>query len=122
VRIERSAFPESSSAHGLLEIEKVFSLHLGIRSAALWFAVVLIGLIERYFLLPFDLAAFVDAIFLPRSCFGCCAEVVTIIDRADYRLRTTRRVIPLPLRSFSPPRRAGPGSHSEASREHDGEL
>jgi len=105
---------------GLSEIEKVLSLHLWIRFAALWFAVVLIGFIEGYILLPFGLAAFVGAVFLPRSWFGCCAEVVTVIDRADYRLRTIRRVIPLsPLdRSL----RQGPRSHSEASREHDGEL
>ena len=44
--------------------EKVFSLHLWLRFAVLWVAVVLIGLVEGYVLLPFGLAAFFGAIFL----------------------------------------------------------
>jgi hypothetical protein len=44
--------------------EKVFSLHLWLRFAALWVAVVVIGFVEGYVLLPFGLAAFLGAIFL----------------------------------------------------------
>jgi hypothetical protein len=44
--------------------EKVLSLHLWLRFAMLWFAVVLIGFIEGYVLLPFGLAAFFGAILL----------------------------------------------------------
>ena len=44
--------------------EKVLSLHLWLRFAALWFAVVLIGFVEGYVLLPFGLAAFLGAVFL----------------------------------------------------------
>lgn len=44
--------------------EKVFSLHLWLRFVALWFAVVLIGFVEGYVLLPFGLAAFLGAVFL----------------------------------------------------------
>jgi hypothetical protein len=43
---------------------KVLSLHLWLRFAALWFTVVLIGFIEGYVLLPFGVAAFVGAVFL----------------------------------------------------------
>src|SRR5262245_51483093 len=43
---------------------KVLSLHLWLRLAALWFAVVLIGFIEGYVLLPFGLAAFLRGVFL----------------------------------------------------------
>jgi hypothetical protein len=44
--------------------EKVLSFHLWLRFAALWFAVVLIGFVEGYVLLPFGLAAFLGAVFL----------------------------------------------------------
>ena len=44
--------------------EKVLSLHLWLRFAVLWVAVVLIGFVEGFVLLPFGLAAFVSAIFL----------------------------------------------------------
>jgi hypothetical protein len=44
--------------------EKVFSLHLWLRFAALWVAVVLIGFVEGYVLLPFGLASFVGGVFL----------------------------------------------------------
>ncbi len=44
--------------------EKVLSLHLWLRFAVLWLAVVLIGFAEGYVLLPFGLAAFLGAIFL----------------------------------------------------------
>jgi hypothetical protein len=44
--------------------EKVLSLHLWLRFAMLWFAVVLIGFIEGYVFLPFGLAAFFGAILL----------------------------------------------------------
>ena len=49
--------------------EKVFSLHLWLRFAALWFAVVLIGFVEGYVLLPFGLAFFVGAVFLAALVF-----------------------------------------------------
>jgi hypothetical protein len=44
--------------------EKVFSLHLWLRFAVLWFVVGLIGFVEGYVLLPFGLAAFLGAVFL----------------------------------------------------------
>jgi hypothetical protein len=44
--------------------EKVLSLHLWLRVALLWVAVVLIGFVEGYVLLPFGLAAFLGAVFL----------------------------------------------------------
>jgi hypothetical protein len=44
--------------------EKVFSLHLWLRFAALWVAVVLIGFVEGYVLLPFGLASFLGGVFL----------------------------------------------------------
>jgi hypothetical protein len=44
--------------------EKVLSLHMWLRFAVLWLAVVLIGFVEGYVLLPFGLAAFLGAIFL----------------------------------------------------------
>jgi hypothetical protein len=44
--------------------EKSSSLHLWRRFAALWFAVVVIGFIEGYVLLPVGLASFLGAFFL----------------------------------------------------------
>jgi hypothetical protein len=44
--------------------EKVFSLHLWLRFAVLWFTVVFIGFVEGYILLPFGLAAFLGSLFL----------------------------------------------------------
>jgi hypothetical protein len=44
--------------------EKVLSLHLWLRFAMLWLAVVLIGFTEGYVLLPFGLAAFLGAVVL----------------------------------------------------------
>ena len=44
--------------------EKVLSVHLWLRFAALWSAVVLIGFVEGYVLLPFGLASFLGAVFL----------------------------------------------------------
>jgi hypothetical protein len=44
--------------------EKVLSLHLWLRFAALWVAVVLIGFVEGYVLLPFGLASFLGAVVL----------------------------------------------------------
>jgi hypothetical protein len=44
--------------------EKLLSLHLWLRFAALWVAVVLIGFVEGYVLLPFGLIAFLGAVFL----------------------------------------------------------
>jgi hypothetical protein len=44
--------------------EKVFSLHLWLRFAALWLTVVVIGFVEGYVLLPFGVAAFLGAVFL----------------------------------------------------------
>ena len=44
--------------------EKVLWLHLWLRFATLWFAVVVIGFVEGCVLLPFGLAAFLGAVFL----------------------------------------------------------
>ena len=44
--------------------EKVLSLHLWLRFAMLWVAVVLIGFVEGYVLLPFGLAAFLGSLLL----------------------------------------------------------
>lgn len=44
--------------------EIVLSLHLWLRFAALWFAVVILGFVEGYVLLPFGLASFLGAVFL----------------------------------------------------------
>ena len=44
--------------------EKVLSLHLWLRFAALWVAVVFIGFFEGYVLLPFGLASFLGGVFL----------------------------------------------------------
>jgi hypothetical protein len=44
--------------------EKILSLHLWLRFAALWVAVVLIGFVEGYVLLPFGLASFLGGVFL----------------------------------------------------------
>jgi hypothetical protein len=44
--------------------EKVLSLHLWLRFAMLWLAVVLVAFVEGYVLLPFGLAAFLGAILL----------------------------------------------------------
>jgi hypothetical protein len=44
--------------------EKVLSLHLWLRFAVLWVAVVLIGFVEGYVLLPLGLAAFLGSAFL----------------------------------------------------------
>jgi hypothetical protein len=44
--------------------EKVLSLHLWLRFAALWFIVVLIGFVEGYVLLPLGLASFLGTVFL----------------------------------------------------------
>ena len=44
--------------------EKVLSLHLWLRFAVLWVAVVFIGFVEGYVLLPFGLASFLGGVFL----------------------------------------------------------
>ena len=44
--------------------EKVLSLHLWLRFAVLWVAVVLIGFVEGYVLIPLGLAAFLGSVFL----------------------------------------------------------
>jgi hypothetical protein len=44
--------------------EKALSLHLWLRFAALWLAVVLIGFVEDYVLFPFGLAAFIGGVLL----------------------------------------------------------
>src|SRR5262247_1748830 len=44
--------------------EKILSLHLWLRFAVLWVAVVLIGFVEGYVLVPFGLAAFLGSVFL----------------------------------------------------------
>src|SRR5262245_10145987 len=44
--------------------EKVLSLHLWLRFAVLWLAVVFIGFVEGYVLLPFGLAAFLGSVVL----------------------------------------------------------
>ena len=41
--------------------EKVLTVHLWLRFATLWFAVVLVGFAEGYVLWPFGLASFVGA-------------------------------------------------------------
>jgi hypothetical protein len=46
--------------------EKVLSVHLWLRFAVLWFAVMLIGFVEGYVLLPFRLPSFLGAMFSPR--------------------------------------------------------
>jgi hypothetical protein len=49
--------------------EKVISLHLWLRFGVLWVAVVLIGFVEGYVLLPFGLASFLGAVFLTALVF-----------------------------------------------------
>src|SRR5215813_9443811 len=44
--------------------EKVLSLHLWLRFAVLWVAVVLIGFVEGYVLIPFGLIAFLGVVFI----------------------------------------------------------
>jgi len=44
--------------------ERILSLHLWLRFAALWVAVVFIGFVEGYVLLPFGLLAFLGGILL----------------------------------------------------------
>jgi hypothetical protein len=44
--------------------EKVLSLHLWLRFAMLWVAVMVIGFVEGYVLLPFGIAAFLGSVFL----------------------------------------------------------
>ena len=44
--------------------EKILSVHLWLRFVTLWFAVVLIGFVEGYVLLPFGLASFLGGVFL----------------------------------------------------------
>src|SRR5262245_64992138 len=44
--------------------EKVLSLHLWLRFAVLWVAVVLVAFVEGYVLIPFGLAAFLGSLFL----------------------------------------------------------
>ena len=44
--------------------EKVFSIHLWLRFATLWFVVVLVGFVEGYVLLPFGIASFLGSVFL----------------------------------------------------------
>src|SRR5215510_9923214 len=44
--------------------EKVLSLHIWLRFAVLWVAVVLIGSVEGYVLIPLGLAAFLGSVFL----------------------------------------------------------
>jgi hypothetical protein len=44
--------------------EKVLSVHVWLRFAVLWVAVILVGFIEGYVHLPFGLAAFLGAILL----------------------------------------------------------
>jgi hypothetical protein len=44
--------------------EKTLSLHLWLRSAVLWVAVVLVAFVEGYVLVPFGLVAFLGSIFI----------------------------------------------------------
>src|SRR5215813_4857511 len=44
--------------------EKFFSLHLWLRFAVLWVAVVLVAFVECYVLIPFGIAAFLGSLFL----------------------------------------------------------
>src|SRR5262249_816901 len=43
---------------------KVLSVHVWLRFAVLWVAVVLVAFVEGYVLIPFGLAAFLGALFL----------------------------------------------------------
>src|SRR5262252_10125111 len=43
--------------------EKVLSLHLWLRFAVLWVAVVLVAFVEGYVLIPFGFAAFLSTLF-----------------------------------------------------------
>ena len=51
----------------------MLSLHLWLRFAVIWLAVVLIGFAEGYVLLPFGLAAFLGVIFLTALVVWCVA-------------------------------------------------
>jgi hypothetical protein len=44
--------------------KKVLSFHLWLRFGVLWIAVVLIGFVEGYVLMPFGVASFIGAVFL----------------------------------------------------------
>ena len=44
--------------------DKVLSLHIWLRFAVLWVAVVLIGFVEGYVLIPLGLATFLGSVFL----------------------------------------------------------
>jgi len=59
--------------------ERVLSLHLWLRFAVLWFAVVLIGFVEGYVLLPFGLAAFLGAVFLSALVVWRVASFKTLV-------------------------------------------
>jgi hypothetical protein len=58
--------------------ERVLSLHLWLRFAVLWLAVVLIGFVEGYVLLPFGLGAFLGVVFLRSYSLARRAEVATV--------------------------------------------
>jgi hypothetical protein len=45
-------------------LEKLFSIYLWLGFSMLWFAVVLIGVVDGYVLFPFGLTAFLGSIFL----------------------------------------------------------
>jgi hypothetical protein len=63
---------------GQLRGQRVLSLHLWLRFAVLWFAVVLIGF-EGYELLPFGLAAFLGAVFLSALVVWRVASFKTLV-------------------------------------------
>ena len=44
--------------------EKVLSLHLWLRFAVIWVAIVLVAFVEGYVLIPFGIAAFLGSVFL----------------------------------------------------------
>ena len=59
--------------------EKVLLVHLWLRFAVLWVAVVLIGFVEDYVLLPFGLAAFLwGGLYHFAGGLARCAEVATL--------------------------------------------
>ena len=64
---------------GQLRGERVLSLHLWLRFAVLWFAVVLTGFVEGYVLLPFGLAAFLGAVFLSALVVWRVASFQTLV-------------------------------------------
>src|SRR5215475_10772379 len=66
--------------------EKVLSLHLWLRFAVLWVAVVLIAFVEGYVLLPFGLIAFLSAVILTAIVVSRVAPKVARLRRGKIRV------------------------------------